>query len=129
MQQSVSISNSIICPVVTLILYAYMHILETLHPIVNLIDHIPKKVVAKHSSIMLMCFAHGRSTVSYYWERQNNSTDNWTKISAEMNTGLFILSSVTEDDKGMYRCAACDCYSCSYSINTTTVIVYGKKSA
>ena len=105
----------------------HVYILETLHPIINLIDHVPKKVVAKHNSIMLMCFAYGRSTVSYYWERHSNSTDNWTKISAEMDTGLFILSSVTEEDEGIYRCVACDCYSCSYSMNTTTVIVYGKK--
>ena len=98
-----------------------------MQPIINLIDYLPKKFVAKHNSVMLMCFAYGRSEISYNWEWQSSNTDEWTTLSGEMNSGLLILSSVTEDDEGMYRCVACDCYSCSYSLNTTTIIVYGKK--
>ena len=90
-------------------------------------DYVPQKVVTKYNSVMLMCFAYGRSKISYYWEHQNINTDEWTAISVEMDSGLLILSSVTEDDEGIYRCVACDCYSCSYSLNTTTIIVYGKK--
>ena len=92
-----------------------------------MIDYVSKKVVDKYNSAMLMCFARGRSKISYYWERWNNITSNWTAITIEMDSGLLILPSVTEDDEGIHRCVACDCYSCSYSSNTTTVIVYGKK--
>lgn len=104
-----------------------LYIIETLQPVINLTDYVPQKVIAEHSSVMLMCFAYGRSKISYYWEQQNKNTGNWTAASVERDIGLLILSSVTDDNEGTYRCVACDCYSCSYSLNTTTMIVYGKK--
>ena len=103
-----------------------MHFLETLRPIINLPDYTPYRVAVNGDVVMLMCFAHGRSKISYQWEYYINNSDNWTAISVEMDSGLLILSSVTENDEGMYRCVACDCYSCSYSINATTIIVIGK---
>ena len=99
---------------------------ETLNPTINLLDYTPLKVAFSNDAVMLSCFANGRSKINYHWEHRVNSSNSWTMISAEMDTGLFILSSVTEDDEGIYRCVACDCYSCSYSIKTTTVIVIGK---
>ena len=103
-----------------------MYISETLQPVITLMDDVLQKIVPKHDSVMLMCYAHGRSKLSYYWERQNNDNNgDWMAVSLEMDIGLLILSSVTEDDEGTYRCVACDCYSCSYSPNTTTIIVYG----
>ena len=78
-------------------------------------------------AVMLMCLAHGRSTISYHWEYRINESDTWLTVSADMDSGLLILSSVTDDNEGIYRCVACDCYSCTYSINTTTIIVIGKQ--
>ena len=100
---------------------------ETLKPIINLPDYTPHKVTVNGNTVMLMCLAHGRSKIGYHWEHRLNDFSNWAALSGEVNSGLLILSSVTEDNEGMYRCVACDCYSCSYSINTTTIIVYGKK--
>ena len=99
---------------------------ETLKPIINLLDYTPLKVAVSGDAVMLTCFANGRSKINYHWEYRVNSFNSWAMISTKMNAGLFILSSVSEDDEGMYRCVACDCYSCSYSMNTTTVIVTGK---
>ena len=106
-----------------------MFVLETLKPAVNLIDYVPKIFIAKHDSAMLMCYAHGRSKIKYYWEQQKNiiNTNNWTAASLRKDNGLLILSSVTDDNEGIYRCVACDCYSCTYSLNATTIIVYSKK--
>ena len=101
--------------------------LDTLKPVINLPDYIPHKVAANGDAVMLMCLAHGRSKIRYHWEHRINDSDNWTAISVDMDSGLLILSSVTEDDEGMYRCVACDCYSCSYSLNTTTITVIGKE--
>ena len=95
-------------------------------PIINLPDYTPLNIAVSGDAVMLMCFAHGRTKINYHWEHRVNGSDNWTAVSAKMNTGLLILSSVTEEDEGIYRCVACDCYSCSYSMNTTTIIVVGK---
>ena len=78
-------------------------------------------------AVTLMCLAHGRSKISYHWEYHNNESDTWMTVSAAMDNGSLILSSVTEDSEGIYRCVACDCYSCTYSINTTTITVIGKE--
>ena len=96
-------------------------------PIINLPDYTPLEVAFNGDAVMLMCFAHGRSKISYQWERRINNPDNWTAITVEMDSGLLILSSVTKNDEGIYRCVACDCYSCSYSMNTTTITVIGKE--
>ena len=95
---------------------------------INLLDYTPLKVTFKDDSVMLMCFAHGRSKVSYHWEYHNNVSDMWVAVSVKMDSGLLILSSITEDDEGTYRCVACDCYSCTYSENTTSIIVIGKQN-
>ena len=103
------------------------NLLETLKPIITLTDYKPFKVAGNGDAVMLMCLAYGRSTISYHWEHRVNDSDNWELISVEADSGLLILSSVTEDNEGIYRCVACDCYSCSSSINTTTVFVTGKE--
>ena len=103
-----------------------MQFLETLKPIINLPDYTPFKVAVNGDVVMLMCFAHGRSTISYHWEHHVNVSDKWVAVSVKMDSGLLILPSVTEDDEGIYRCVACDCYSCSYSTNITTITVIGK---
>ena len=111
------------------IIFILIHnFLETLKPNILLPDYTPFKVAVNGDVVMLMCFAHGRSKISYHWEHHVNDSDNWTAISVDMDSGLLILSSVTEDDEGMYRCVACDCYSCSYSLNTTTITVIGKEN-
>ena len=115
---------------VTVDVYIYIyifniHFLETLKPNITLPDYTPFKVAAKDDAVVLMCLAYGRSTIMYHWEHRFNESDSWSTVSTEIIGGLLILSSVTEDSKGMYRCVACDCYSCSYS-NTTTINVIGK---
>ena len=95
-------------------------------PIINLPDYTPHKIAVSGDTVMLMCFARGRTKIDYHWEHRVNGYDNWTAVSVGMDTGLLILSSITEEDEGIYRCVACDCYSCSYSMNTTTIIVIGK---
>ena len=75
---------------------------------------------------MLMCYARGRSKISYHWEHHRNGSDEWRALETE--SGLLMLPSVTDDDEGEYHCVACDCYSCSYSKNTTTLVVYGEIS-
>ena len=102
-------------------------ILETLKPNIILPDYASYKVAAIGDAVMLMCLAHGRSTISYHWEYHINESDTWVTASADMDSGLLILSSVTKDNEGIYRCVACDCYSCTYSINTTAIDVIGKE--
>jgi len=97
-----------------------------LKPIINLPNHVPYKVAVKGDAIMLMCIAYGTGKIIYYWEYRISDSDKWIIVSAEMDHGLLILSSVTEDNEGIYRCVACDCYSCSYSIDTTTITLIGK---
>jgi len=101
-------------------------ILETLKPIISLPDYLPFKVLVMGDAIMLMCLAHGRSTISYHWQHHINASNSWIAVSPEMDSGLLVISSITKDNEGIYRCVACDCYSCSYSINTTTIVVFGK---
>ena len=101
-------------------------LLEKSKPIINLPDYMEFKVVTKGDATMLMCFAHGESKISYHWEYRANVSDKWMAISVEMESGLLILSSVTKHNHGIYRCVACNCYSCSYSKNTTTITVIGK---
>ena len=96
-------------------------------PTVSLSDHTQYKLATIGEAVTLMCLAHGRSTISYHWEYRNNESDTWITVSAPKDNGLLILSSVTEDSEGIYRCVACDCYSCTYSINTTTITVIGKE--
>jgi len=77
---------------------------------------------------MLMCYARGRSKISYHWEHHSNRSGEWNAKTIRTESGLLLLPSVTDDDEGEYSCVACDCYSCSYSVNTTTLMVYGKMS-
>ena len=98
-----------------------------MRPIINLPDYTPLEVAVSGDAVMLMCLAHGRSKISYQWEHRINNFDNWIVISVKMDSGLLILPSVTKYDEGIYRCVACDCYSCSYSINTTTLTLIGKE--
>ena len=100
--------------------------LENLGPIINLPDYTAFKAVTKGDATMLMCVAHGRSKISYHWEYRANKSNKWMAISEDMDSGLLILSNFAEDDEGIYRCVACDCYSCTYSTNTTTITVIGK---
>ena len=99
---------------------------ETVKPIISLPDYTPLEVADNGNTVILMCLAHGRSKISYHWEHRLNDSDNWAALPVEMNSGLLVLSSVTGDNEGIYRCVACDCYSCSHSLNTTTIIVIGK---
>ena len=105
-----------------------IQLLETLKPIINLPDYTQFKVATMGDAVMLMCLARGRSVISYHWEYRVNESDNWVAMSVQMGSGLLVLSSVTEDDEGTYQCVACDCYSCSYATNTTTIRVIGKES-
>ena len=109
------------------LLWYYMYIgiqlLETLKPNITLQDYTPYKVAVNGDAVVLMCLAHGRSTITYQWEHHINESERWTAVSAVMMNGSLILSIVTEDIEGIYRCVACDCYSCSYSINTTITVI------
>ena len=101
-----------------------MHnLLETLKPNITLPDYTPFQVAFIGDTVVLMCLAYGRSTITYHWEHHINESDRWTAVSAEMMNGSLILSNVTEDSEGIYQCVACDCYSCSYSINTTITVI------
>ena len=101
-------------------------LLENLGPTITLPDYTEFKVVTEGDATMLMCFAHGKSKIIYHWEYRDNKSNKWMAISEDRDSGLLILSSVAEDNEGMYRCVACDCYSCTYSPNTTTIAVIGK---
>ena len=103
------------------------HLSETLKPNISLPDYTQYKLAAFGETVMLMCLAHGRSTISYHWDYRINESDTWVTVSADMDNGLLILSSVTDDNEGIYQCIACDCYSCTYSRNTTTIVVTGKE--
>ena len=106
-----------------IILQAYLFS-ETLKPIINLPDYMSHKI---GDAVTLRCFTHGRSKINYHWERRVNSSKIWMTISAKMNTGFFLISSVTKEDEGIYRCVACDCYSCSHSVDTIAITVIGKE--
>lgn len=105
-----------------------MHtLLEKINPVISLPGYVSRKVVFNGDAVMLMCFAHGTSKISYHWEHHVNKSDKWVAASATVDSGLLLLASVTKDHEGIYRCVACDCYSCSYAINTTTITVIGKE--
>jgi len=97
--------------------------LVTLEPELHLLGYKPTEVALRGDDVELMCYARGRSKIIYHWEHHRNGS---TVTTAKEEGGLLMLPNVTNDNEGEYQCMACDCYSCSHSMNTTTLVVYGE---
>jgi len=78
------------------------------------------KLLNDTTSVSLSCEADG--AMSYYWERQD---DNISAGASGVNTSTFVISNLTPEDAGNYRCVASNASGKSYS-NFASLTVIGK---
>ena len=79
--------------------------------------------------VSMNCSGIGHSGISYHWERHNFYNSEWSSLTKDQqtfinNVSIYTLTSITENDEGMYRCAATNIDGSGYS-NNATITVYG----
>ena len=109
-------------------IFFILKILSTAKPIIVL-QPVGTTIHVGADKVNINCSGIGHSGLSYHWERYNFDNNEWSSLTKDQqsfinNVSIYTLTNITENDEGMYHCAATNIDGSGYS-NNATITVYG----